>query len=139
MLHYTTALFSSFLRPVTIFLIFFSATLSLIYSTLFYYIEKDVNPRLAHFFDAYYFTATTFTGVGFGDIHPVTVAGKILSIFMMFTGTALFVSFTATIATSLFEIEMQNGPSGWHRRARYTKSQESELIEVETPNPKDPR
>lgn len=113
MWRYTRGLVQSFQRPVIIFLIFFSATLSLIYSTLFYFIELNQNPQMQHFFDAYYFTVTTFTGVGFGDIHPVTIAGKVLSIVMMFSGTALFVSFTATVATALFEIEMRHSKSNW--------------------------
>ncbi len=46
------------------------------------------------------------TGVGLGDITPVTFYGKILSILMMLAGTAIFVCFTAVLSAVVLEIEM---------------------------------
>lgn len=40
--------------------------------------------------DAFYFTIVTVTTVGYGDIHPVTPAGKILSILLIITGVGTF-------------------------------------------------
>lgn len=43
---------------------------------LFYQVEKDINPAVQNFFDALYFTVVTLFTVGFGDITPLSSAGK---------------------------------------------------------------
>mmetsp|Transcript_10506 Transcript_10506/g.11595 ORF Transcript_10506/g.11595 Transcript_10506/m.11595 type:complete len:512 (-) Transcript_10506:72-1607(-) len=48
-----------------------SVTAGLIYSA-----EHVVNPDIPDYFTALYFTLTTLTTVGFGDISPVTTAGR---------------------------------------------------------------
>ena len=45
--------------------------------------------------DAIYFTISTISTVGFGDLHPVTTAGKILVIFIILTGVGCFVGLVA--------------------------------------------
>lgn len=44
---------------------------------LFYQVEKDVNPAVLNFFDAFYFSTITLFTVGFGDVTPLTTLGKI--------------------------------------------------------------
>ncbi len=105
---YITALGKSFVRPATIFLVFFSGTLMLINATVYYWIESGPNPHVKEFLDALYFTVTTTTGLGLGDIAPVTRMGKIFTMFMTLSGTGLYVSFTAILATSVMEIEIEN-------------------------------
>lgn len=102
---YLVALLRGFLRPATIFLFFLCSTMIAIFATLFYSVEFGSNPKLVSFLDAIYFTVTTTTGVGYGDIVPLTASGKILAMFMMIVGTAFFVSFTALLAAALIEVE----------------------------------
>jgi len=45
--------------------------------------------------DALYFTVATISTVGYGDLHPVTPAGKILAIIIILTGVGCFVGFVA--------------------------------------------
>ena len=45
--------------------------------------------------DAYYFLIATLATVGYGDIHPVTLAGKILVTFIIITGVGCFVGVAA--------------------------------------------
>jgi len=47
------------------------------------------------FFDAFYFIIVTIATVGYGDIHPVTTAGKILVIVIILTGVGCFVGVVA--------------------------------------------
>lgn len=44
---------------------------------LFYQAEKDVNPAIRNFFDAFYFSSITLFTVGFGDVTPLTSLGRI--------------------------------------------------------------
>lgn len=51
--------------------------------------------------DALYFTGINVTTVGFGDIHPVTGWGKVLSVANRLVGLILFALLTATIFSAL--------------------------------------
>jgi voltage-gated potassium channel len=67
-------------------------------SLAFYFLEKDANPKLQHFIDALWWSFATATTTGYGDITPVTMAGKLLGICMMLMGLALFSIYTALFA-----------------------------------------
>ncbi|HPJ83541.1 MAG TPA: ion transporter [Methanothrix sp.] len=67
----------------TILIIFF------ISSGLFYYVESPVNDQVRNFGDAFYFTVVALTTVGFGDIIPVTEAGKWVTVLMILSGIIL--------------------------------------------------
>lgn len=103
---YAVELALSLSRPAMVFLIFIAVTIMVLAAAVFHWIEgASLNPKITGFFDSLYFTVTTMSGVGYGDVVPVTVAGKIVSMIMMVAGTAIFASFTAVIATSIIEIE----------------------------------
>ncbi len=72
---------------------------------LFYFLEKDINPRMQHLLDAIWWSYATATTTGYGDITPVTVKGKVLGICLMLMGTALFAMYTGLFA----EIILTNG------------------------------
>lgn len=59
-------------------------------SAVVYVIEKPVNPQVTNFVDALYFTTTTLTTTGFGDITMSDTPGRLLAILIMFLGVALF-------------------------------------------------
>ena len=106
MFNYSRALLVALKRPIFLYLTALSGTLMALFSAVFYLIEGRRNPGLGGFLDSFYFTVTTMTGVGYGDIAPVTPQGKILSMLMMLLGTAIFVAFTAVLATLLMELEL---------------------------------
>jgi voltage-gated potassium channel len=60
-----------------------------IYSGLIYQVEHPVNPQFGTFFDAVYFAVATMTTVGFGDITPISDAGKVMTVLMILSGIAL--------------------------------------------------
>lgn len=49
------------------------------------------------YIDALYFTVTTLTTTGYGDITPTTPTGKLFSVFIMMVGVALFVQLARAI------------------------------------------
>jgi voltage-gated potassium channel len=68
---------------VSIIIIFF------VYSGLFYFVESPVNPRVQNFGDAFYFTVVAISTVGFGDIVPVSGAGRFVTVAMIISGIIL--------------------------------------------------
>ena len=48
--------------------------------------------------DAFYFSATTLTTVGLGDLAPVTTFGKLFTVVYIFAGLGLIAGFINTVA-----------------------------------------
>jgi voltage-gated potassium channel len=72
--------------------------LILISCYLFWILEHDINPKLNTYMDALWWGFATATTTGYGDITPVGNYGKILGIFLMLVGLALFSMYTALFA-----------------------------------------
>ncbi|MDY6989007.1 MAG: ion transporter [Thermodesulfobacteriota bacterium] len=68
---------------ITILMIFFVS------SGLFFQVESGVNPNVGTFGDAFYFTVVALTTVGFGDIIPLSEAGKWVTVIMILSGIVL--------------------------------------------------
>jgi voltage-gated potassium channel len=63
------------------------------------------------FLDALYFVIATIATVGYGDIHPITAAGKIFAIFIIIIGIGIF----ATVLTSFADRMIQQHQHRLHR------------------------
>ena len=48
--------------------------------------------------DSFYFSVVTITTVGFGDLHPVTPAGKVLAVMLILMGVGTFTGMVASAA-----------------------------------------
>jgi voltage-gated potassium channel len=59
-------------------------------SAIVYVLEVRRHPEINHFVDALYYTVSTLTTTGFGDINFKDVPGRLLSIFIMIVGVSLF-------------------------------------------------
>ena len=64
----------------TILMIFF------ISSGLFFVVEINLNPDVKNFGDAFYFSVVALTTVGFGDIIPLSVEGRWVTVLMIISG-----------------------------------------------------
>lgn len=62
-----------------------------IMTAVVYELQVGRNPHITNFADALYFTVTTLTTTGFGDITLVGASGRILSVLIMIFGVSLFV------------------------------------------------
>jgi voltage-gated potassium channel len=67
--------------------------------------------------DAFYFSSITLTTVGYGDLAPVTSAGKLFTVFYLFTGIGLIVAFLNAVARAAVE-QREEGRGSTGRRKR---------------------
>jgi len=66
--------------------------------TAFVYVfQADRNPAIETYIDALYFTVTTLTTTGFGDITLDGTSGRILSVVIMVVGLGLFLRLVQTL------------------------------------------
>ena len=74
-------------------IIFTLLSIVFIYSGAIYQVEHPIAPEVFRtFLDALYFSVVTMTTVGYGDVTPVSEAGRTLTIMMIVTGIALIPS-----------------------------------------------
>lgn len=79
------------------------AGLTWITSAVAFTLAEDVGEggRLSSFFDGLWWSTTTITTVGYGDVYPVTAAGRIVGGFTMLVGISTFAIVTAKVAEFL--------------------------------------
>lgn len=66
-------------------------------TSVVFVLNFDKTAGYAEYIDALYFTVATLTTTGFGDITMTTPLGKLLSVFIMVVGVALFVRLASAI------------------------------------------
>ncbi|MBB3066871.1 potassium channel family protein [Limibacillus halophilus] len=66
-------------------------------ASVVYVLEGRRNPDVTNFLDALYFTVTTLTTTGYGDIIMTDTLGRLLTIVIMIFGVALFLRLAQTI------------------------------------------
>ncbi len=66
-------------------------------TAIVFVLEDDRNPNINNYLDALYFTVTTLTTTGFGDITMSDSLGRLLTVLIMIFGVALFLRLVQTI------------------------------------------
>ena len=91
-------------------------------SSLMYYAEAAVQPdKLASIPHAIYWSIITLTTVGYGDVSPITVAGKIIAAVTAFLGVATLAIFSGIVATS-FSNQLARKKAIYERQLRESLS-----------------
>ena len=83
----------------SLFILWFSVTV--LASVLFFFAESGRNPNVDSIVDAGWWALVTATTVGYGDIVPVTAAGRLAGIVMMLVGIATFSALAGLIGSAL--------------------------------------
>jgi voltage-gated potassium channel len=80
-----------------------AAGLTWLTSAVAFTLIEDVGEggRLESFFDALWWSSTTITTVGYGDVFPVTGAGRLVGVATMGVGISTFAVVTAKVAEFL--------------------------------------
>ena len=79
-------------------------------------------------FDSFYWTITVFTTVGFGDITPHTIIGKVLFLFDAISGITTYIYLITSWQTSVIEARLERklwelADADFRERTRKSKSQ----------------
>jgi voltage-gated potassium channel len=96
-----------FKHPTFIFLTVGGNIVLLAASYVLYFLEKGINPKINTYFDSLWWGIATITTVAYGDIVPITFAGRLVGIVLIYTGTVLFVTFTGVILFLLTKEEVK--------------------------------
>jgi voltage-gated potassium channel len=64
-----------------------------------YSVERATNPLFNSFGTSVWWAIVTITTVGYGDVYPITTAGRITGVVLMFCGLALFGVLAGTLAS----------------------------------------
>lgn len=82
---------------------FVGNTTVLVFASIIYFLERNVNPQINTFIDALWWSFATTTTVGYGDITPSTIPGKIVGICLMLIGVAIFSVYTALFSRAIID------------------------------------
>lgn len=74
------------------------AALTLLSGTVFYHGVEGWR-----WIDAFYFSATTISTVGLGDLSPQTDVGKVFTVIYIFVGVGIFVALFSQLARALIK------------------------------------
>jgi len=86
------------------YLLFTSAGVIVIGSFVIFSIESEhPDSQINSMLDAVWWTVSTVTTVGYGDIVPVTDTGKIVAIFFMFFGIGVLAIFLSVLGTMFYK------------------------------------
>jgi len=84
--------------------LFVSVTLLLIYFAAvgIYYFEHEAQPeKFASVFHSLWWSVVTLTTVGYGDVYPITVGGRIFTFFILLTGVGIISIPAGLLASAL--------------------------------------
>jgi len=76
------------------------------FAGIVYHLEVGINPKINTFMDALWWSFSTTSTVGYGDIVPETFYGKLVGILLMLIGVAIFGIYTALFARAIIDDEI---------------------------------
>ncbi|MCA0133600.1 ion transporter [Winogradskyella alexanderae] len=93
-------------------ILFMAITLVLIYFAAvgIYYFENEAQPEhFSSIFDSLWWSIVTLTTVGYGDVYPITVGGRIFTFFILLIGLGIVAIPTGIISSSLTKVVESKG------------------------------
>ena len=87
--------------PILIYFTIAGNAIMFLSAYIFLHFEKHINPHVQHYGDALWWALCTISTVGYGDIVPITGAGRLTGAFLIIVGITFFLGFTASIVSIL--------------------------------------
>ncbi|MFA6596572.1 MAG: ion channel [Ignavibacteriaceae bacterium] len=85
-----------------IYFLLFLLTISFaVNTTVFWYYEQNINPHVHNYFDVVWWWMVSSTTVGYGDVVPITVPGRIAAIISIFVGVFFYTNIITIIAETV--------------------------------------
>ena len=109
---------------VSIFFVFILLTIA---SLLIYYAEHDAQPdKFSNAFSGLWWAVATLTTVGYGDIYPITVVGRILGAVIAIMGIGMVAIPTGILSAGFVEVLEKKAPEVTDDKAEEDKDGEKE-------------
>ncbi len=97
-------MFSGLFAKQTVYLLLLLVLFSFVTANIYWFIERGNSvsmPYLLGLFESIWWSIVTFSTVGYGDISPVTLAGRIFGIISIISGLAIFGLYIGQLSASL--------------------------------------
>lgn len=75
--------------------------------TVIFVAERNSNSAINTYFDAFWYTLVTITTVGYGDITPATVIGRLAGLSLLLFGVVTFGAISGKVASVLFDQQLK--------------------------------
>lgn len=124
--HLLAALRNSAIK-ILIFMLFVLVA-AIILGTMVYSFESEQNPAFDSVLTGIYWAVVTITTVGYGDIVPITVAGRFLSVIVMLLGYSIIAVPTGIVAGETINEHRQSKRSKRHTIVQEYADEEDEAI-----------
>jgi hypothetical protein len=89
-----------------------------------------IDPSMNNLFDDLWFVVVSLTTVGYGDITPSTVFGKVFSLILLLIGVFIFSAITGAISSYFMDNLLQEGSYHIHELKDNVRKSEMELQKV---------
>lgn len=99
-------------------------------ATVLFFVEAGVNQNINSYDDALWYLLVTITTVGYGDIYPMTEAGRVIGTIIMFTGIGFMSFLTATITSAIVKSNNDNKTDELHTKIDNLHLEIKELKEI---------
>ena len=71
--------------------------------------RENPSSTIKNLVDAFWFSLTTITTTGYGDVYPATIEGKIIATILIFVGMAVILGFIASYGSTTVEARLKRG------------------------------
>lgn len=113
------------LRP----LCFGMFVIGLFCSVVIFETEHDAQPdKFGNMFDAVYFTMVTVATVGYGDLSPITILGRLTVMLTFITGLAVFAGILGVVGASFFKVMEEEIDPNIDPIEEFRKERERQLV-----------
>ena len=94
-----------------IYTIVFSAIAVSVGAIAIYIVEHNIEgTKITNIGDAFWWAIVTITTVGYGDMYPITIEGKVIAGFLMIVGIAILGILISTLGAALIESRLKPNP-----------------------------